>query len=84
MNKVRVIEQSVACQRFGVRSLVPLIGIGAAIEALRCYWRVRAEVGDEWNPARPQLIRGVVLSWTGVLITSVLIAGVALQIWLAR
>ena len=69
MNKIQVIEQSVACQSFGAWSLVPVIGAGFAIAALRRYWRVRAEVGDEWNPARTQLIRGVVLAWTGVFVT---------------
>ena len=83
MNKIQVIEQSVACQSFGAWSLVPVIGAGFAIAALRRYWRIRAEVGDEWNPARPQLIRGVVLAWTGMLITLVVITFVAMQIWLA-
>jgi hypothetical protein len=80
MNKVRVIEQSVACQSFGAWSLVPLIGIGPAIEALRCYRRVRAEVGDEWNPARPQLIRGIALALTGVFVTLAIITSVVLLI----
>jgi hypothetical protein len=74
MNKVEVIEQSVACQRFGARSFVPLIGIGAAIEAFRRYRHVRAAVGDEWNPARPQLIRGMILAWMGVLFTLLILA----------
>jgi len=84
MNKIQVIEQSVACQSFGAWSLIPVIGAGFAIAALRRYWRVRAEVGNEWNPARPQLIHGAVLAWTGVFITSGIIAYSALLIWVAR
>jgi hypothetical protein len=80
MNKIRVIEQSVACQSLGAWSLVPVIGTGFALAALRRYWRVRAEVGDEWNPARAQLIRGVILAWTGLLVTFVTISFVALGI----
>jgi hypothetical protein len=80
MNKIQVIEQSVACQSFGTWSLIPVIGAGFAIAALRRYWRVRAEVGNEWNPARPQLIRGVVLAWTGIFVTLLIITFVVLRI----
>ncbi len=82
MNKIRVIEQSVGCQSFGAWSLVPVIGVGFAIAAMRRYWRVRAEVGDGWNPARPQLIRGAILAWTGVIVTLATITFVALLIGL--
>ncbi len=78
MNRVELIEQSVACQRFGVRSFVPLFGIGAIIQAFRSYRRVRAGVGDEWNPARPQLIRGVIFAWMGLLFTLLVLAIVVL------
>ena len=83
MNKIRMIKQSMRCQWLGTCSLVPVIGVGFAVAALRRYRQIRAEVGDEWNPARSQLIRGVVLGWIGILITLGVIAGVALRVWLA-
>ncbi|MGA2138267.1 MAG: hypothetical protein ABSH14_05335 [Verrucomicrobiia bacterium] len=82
MNKIRVIEQSVGCQSFGVGSLTPLIGIGFAVVALSRYHRARAEAGHEWNPARTQLIRGAVLAWVGLLINLVAFTIVLLHIWL--
>ena len=81
MNKVELIEQSVACQRFGARSLVPLFGIGAGIQAFRSYRRVRGGVGDMWNPARPQLIRGIIFARVGILINFVVVAALALHFW---
>jgi len=68
MSKIEVIENSLKCQRFGMRSLLPLIGVGAAIEALRCYRRVRREALD-WNPASRQLRIGRLLAGLGLLIT---------------
>jgi hypothetical protein len=80
MNKIFVMEQSAACQSFGAWNFVPVIGIGTAIVALGRYRRVRAEAGNEWNPARPQLICGVVLAWTGMFVNLAIIATVVLQI----
>ena len=81
MNKIRVIEQSVGCQFLGVWSLVPVIGIGLAIVALERYHRACAEVGDEWNPARAQLIRGAVFAWVGLLANLVVITAVLFHVW---
>ena len=81
MNKVRVIEQSVGCQLLGAWSLVPVIGIGFAVAAIGCYHRVRAEVGHEWNPARAQLVRGVVFAWVGLLINLTILTPVTMRLW---
>jgi hypothetical protein len=69
MNKVRVIEHSVECQWLGVLSLVPLIGAMFAVAALFRYWRVRAEVGHDWNPAQKYLDRGALFACAGILLT---------------
>lgn len=81
MNKIRVIEQSVDCQSLGAWSLAPAIGIGFAVAAIDRYHRVRAEVGHEWNPARTQLIRGVVFAWVGLLVNLTVVAPVAMHLW---
>ena len=78
MNKIRVIEQSARCQFLGAWSLVPVIGIGFAVVALERYHRARAEIGHEWNPARAELVRGVVFAWVGLLINLVAITTVLL------
>jgi hypothetical protein len=69
MNKVRVIEHSVECQWLGVLSLVPVIGAMFAVAALFRYWRVRVEVGNEWNPAEKHLDRGALFACAGMLLT---------------
>ncbi|MGO9246429.1 MAG: hypothetical protein ACLQDC_16875 [Verrucomicrobiia bacterium] len=69
MNRVRVIEHSVECQWLGVLSLVPVIGVMFAGAALFRYWRVRAEVGHDWNPAQKHLDRGTLFAWAGILLT---------------
>ena len=69
MNKVRVIERSVECQWLGVLSLVPVIGVMFAVAALFRYWRIRAEVGHEWNPAEKHLDRGALFACAGMLLT---------------
>jgi len=81
MNKIRVIEQSVGCQFLGAWSWAPVIGIGFALVALGRYHRARAEVGHEWNPARAELIRGIVFAWVGLLINLVAITAVLFHVW---
>ena len=83
MNTISVIKRSVGCQWLGVWSLVPVVGIVFAMAALHRYRHVRAEVGDEWNPAQPQLKRGVLFAWAGVLITVGLVGFVALRLLFA-
>jgi len=80
MNKIRVIKQSVVCQWLGLCSLVPVIGVGFAMVAFRRYRKVRPGVGDEWNPARPELIRGVVFARAGIYITLAVIVAIALRL----
>jgi NhaP-type Na+/H+ and K+/H+ antiporter len=87
MNKISVIKRSVACQWLGVCSLVPLIGLAFAAEILRRYRWIRDEVGTDWNPARKQLMRGVILAWIGTAITALLFAvfaALAVRAWLVN
>jgi hypothetical protein len=74
MDRVRVIERSLRCYTMGWLSLVPLLGIIAAIRGIILYQRVRMEAGREWNPAGRYLMCGFVLAWVGSLL-SILTAG---------
>ena len=82
MNKIRVIKRSVGCQWLGMLSLVPIIGLVFAAATIRRYRSVRDEVGNEWNPARKQLIRGAILAWASVWITTLLLLGIGVHVWL--
>ncbi len=75
MDRVRVIERSLSCYTMGWLSLVPLLGIFAAIRGIILYQRVRMEAGREWNPAGRYLMCGFVLTWLGNLF-SIIGAGV--------
>lgn len=82
MNKICVIKQSVGCQWLGIWSLLPVVGLAFAGATLLRYRSVCAEVGNEWNPARKQLVRGAIFAWSGVLITSLLLLGIVVHFWL--
>ncbi len=81
MNKIRVIERSMSCQSYGAWSLVPILGVPLAVTALRRARQVRAEAGNEWNPARPQLVRGFVFALLGFVIGLIAFAATVLMTW---
>jgi hypothetical protein len=74
LDRVRVIERSLECFTQGWLSLIPVLGIFAAIQAMILHHQVRSETGREWNPAGRYLLAGFVLAWTGSLL-SILAAG---------
>jgi hypothetical protein len=77
-----MIKDSVGCQWLGVWSLVPLVGLVFAVATILRYRSICAEVGNEWNPARKQLIRGAIFAWSGILITSLLLLAIPVHLWL--
>ena len=77
MDKVYVIKGSLRCYALGWLALIPFLGIGPAAAALLLFERVRREAGEEWNPARRQLYCGRILSWVGLLFSTV-VCGLAL------
>lgn len=83
MDRIRVIERSLVCFVCGWLSFIPLAGIIPAIRAVRLYRQVRAEVGQNWNPADRYLFFGYVLAWVGSLIT-VIPLGLALSLLLKQ
>jgi len=82
MNKIQVIKRSVRTQWLAVWCLIPLVGLAFAATVLHRYRMIRAEVGNEWNPAQRQLTRAMILAGTGTLITVGLAAALAIHLWL--
>ena len=74
MNKVQVIERSLRCFVFGLLGLVPVLGMGLAVVAFYHFNKTRAEVGDEWNPARKYLNCGFALAGFGLFLSLVFFA----------
>jgi uncharacterized membrane protein len=68
MNKIVMIASSIRCRRYGMASLVPLLGAPFLALAFWNWHRARAASGDMWNPARRHLITGYVLAWVGALV----------------
>ena len=68
MNKISVITRSLRCYRCGWLSLLPVIGIPFLVIAFSNWHQVRAEAGNEWNPARRYALAGYVLAWLGMLV----------------
>ena len=68
-DKIRVIEQSLACFVFGLLSLIPLLGLPFAVLAVVRHLNAWSKGDQEWNPAKPYLLWGFGLAWLGGLIS---------------
>lgn len=65
MDRIQVIERSLACYTCGWLSFIPLVGIPLAARAMTLYHQVRVEAGQSWNPASRYLACGFLLAWVG-------------------
>jgi hypothetical protein len=77
MNKVLMITSSIRCLRYGVLSLLPVVGIPFLILAFSNFHRARKESDGAWNPAQRHLVGGCILACVGaqvLLVTLGLIA----------
>jgi hypothetical protein len=68
-DRIRLIERSLRCFVYGLLSLIPLVGLGLALLAIRLHFRTWAESGGDWNPAKRYLLGGFCLAWLGVLLS---------------
>ena len=68
MNKVAVINSSIRTLRYGLLSLLPLVGVLFLVLAFSNRHRAHAEAGDAWNPAKRHLIAGSILAALGTLV----------------
>jgi hypothetical protein len=76
--RIRLIEESLACFRFGCLALVPAAGMFPAFLTLRRFTAVQHRGGSIWNPARRHLFGGLWLAVIGCATSTVLLA------WLIR
>ncbi len=67
--RIHLIERSLRCFVYGILSLIPFLGLGFAVLALRLHFKTWAETGDGWNPARSYLLLAFCLAWLGVLVS---------------
>jgi len=74
MDKVRIIERSLRCYRVSWFSLIPLFGIVPALMSFALFRKVGNETGEQWNPARPFAITGLVIALIG-LFGSLIVTG---------
>lgn len=78
--KIAVIEGSLRCFVNGCVGMIPVVGVPFACVAIRAALNVRECRTNTWNPASRYLVAGWILAWTGLLLTTVTLAGVALNI----
>ncbi len=62
-------ECSLRCFVFGLISLVPVLGVPAALIALYLFTQGHTAAVDEWNPAERYLQGGRFFALTGLLVT---------------
>jgi len=74
VDRIRLIERSLRCFVFALLSLLPLIGLGLALLAIRLHWQTWAVNDGVWNPARSYLLGGFCLACLGFLLSLVAIA----------
>ena len=80
LEKISVINRSLRCLRLAFFSLIPVVGIVAALFAWRDFRFVRRTVAKEWNPARRQLNFGMMLATLGVIFSLLVFCMIAFSI----
>jgi hypothetical protein len=72
MNRIQGMEASLSCFVLGLVSLVPVLGLPAAIFSIFRFAQGRAAMRNEWNPAEAYLYTGLALAGIGLLANLVL------------
>lgn len=83
MNRARAIEHSIWCCVLGAVSLLPVLGLPAALVAFGFYRNVRRTLAGGWNPAEQPLVVGFILAWIGVVISLVAVTFGSFALWSA-
>jgi hypothetical protein len=73
MEKIRLIEGSFRCLKFGWLSLAPVFGIAFSFAAITSYVRLFG-ISRDWNPARAYLYSGAALALLSLLLHGLLAA----------
>ncbi|MBI2927222.1 MAG: hypothetical protein HYY24_16130 [Verrucomicrobia bacterium] len=80
MDTIRVIERSLRAWVCGLIGLIPVLGVPLAVLAVSLFFKVRAEAGDEWNPAENYLRWAVVCAVLGLGLTFLLVLVIVLAL----
>lgn len=80
LDRIKVLEDSLGCYAMGWLSLLPVLGVIAAVRAFALYQRARVDAGKEWNPASRYLLGGFVLAWIGSLVSLLATGGIMLLV----
>lgn len=83
MNRARAIDRSIWCCALGAVSLLPVLGLPAALVAFGFYHSVRRSLAGRWNPAEQPLVVGFILAWIGVVVSLVAVTLGTLALWAA-
>ncbi len=67
--RIRLIEDSLACWVYGWCSFIPLLGIPFLVLATRKFHQTRIEIENEWNPGSRYLNWGMILAVLGGLLS---------------
>jgi hypothetical protein len=73
MNKVQIIQRSLQCFFWGLLSLIPVLGLCAAVITLILFFQTSRGFHEGWNPANRYLHLGASLSALSLLIQSLAI-----------
>jgi hypothetical protein len=83
MGLATAIRTSLRAFVFGMFGFIPIIGLVPGLYVLACWRRVHTEFGDDWNPAAPYLVAGIVLSVLGLIGSVCLVFGIIASITLS-
>lgn len=68
MQRVKMIERSLLCLRAGWGAMIPVLGIGFAVQALLLFGKAYLAAEDGWNPAQWYLVFGAALALLSFLL----------------
>jgi hypothetical protein len=80
MDRITAIRKSLAAFVCGIIGVLPVLGLIAAVSAIRHGWDVRSQFRGQWNPASAYLRAGVALALFGLLSSLLLGSVIALAI----
>ncbi len=73
MNTIEAISVSLRAFVCGIFGLLPIIGLVPGLYAMYCWSRVHDRFRNEWNPAGPYLMAGLLFGTIGLVFSTILI-----------
>jgi len=73
MDLITAIRKSLAGFVCGIFGFLPIVGLLPALYSVACWRSVRRSYGEQWNPAQPYLMGGLLLATLGIIGSAVVI-----------